>query len=51
MIIIADNNKIKRIILDDLIEGVGSDLKPKSLFKLCKRFISVLHIKLLELLD
>ena len=29
MIIIADNNNIKRIILDDLIEGVGSDLKPK----------------------
>ena len=29
MVIIADNNNIKRIILDDLIEGVGSDLKPK----------------------
>ncbi len=29
MIILADNNNIKRIILDDLIEGVGSDLKPK----------------------
>ena len=25
MIILADNNNIKRIILDDLIEGVGSD--------------------------
>ena len=29
MIIIADNNNIKRIILDDLIEGVSSDLKSK----------------------
>ena len=29
MIIIADNNNIKRIILDDLVEGVGSDLRPK----------------------
>ena len=29
IIIIADNNNIKRIILDDLIEGVGSDLKTK----------------------
>tara|TARA_B100001121_G_scaffold22058_1_gene17114 strand:- start:1862 stop:2752 length:891 start_codon:yes stop_codon:yes gene_type:complete len=29
MIIIADNNNIKRIIIDDLVEGVGSDLKPK----------------------
>ena len=34
MIILADNNKIKKIILDDLIEGVGSDLKKKSLFKI-----------------
>ena len=29
MIDLAYNNNIKRIILDDLIEGVGSDLKPK----------------------
>jgi len=29
MIILANNNNIKRIILDDLIEGVGSDLKHK----------------------
>ena len=29
MIIIADNKNIKKIILDDLIEGVGSDLKSK----------------------
>ena len=29
MINIADNKNIKRIILDDLIEGVGSDLKSK----------------------
>ena len=29
MIILAENNNIKRIILDDLIEGVGSDLKQK----------------------
>ena len=27
MIIILDNNRIKKIILDDLIEGVGSDLR------------------------
>ena len=29
MVILAKNNNIKRIILDDLIEGVSSDLKPK----------------------
>ncbi len=29
MINLADNNNIKKIILDDLIEGVGSDLKQK----------------------
>ena len=29
MIILTKNNNIKRIILDDLIEGVGSDLKHK----------------------
>ena len=29
MIIIADKNNIKKIILDDLIEGVNSDLKSK----------------------
>ncbi len=29
MIILAENNNIKRIILNDLIEGVESDLKPK----------------------
>ncbi len=29
MIILAVNNNIKRLILDDLIEGVGSDLKTK----------------------
>ena len=29
MIAIADNNNIKKIILDDLIEGVSSDLKSK----------------------
>ena len=29
MIVIANNNSIKKIILDDLIEGVGSDLKTK----------------------
>ena len=29
MIILTENNNIKRIILDDLIEGVGSDLKRK----------------------
>ena len=29
MIILAENNNIKKIILNDLIEGVSSDLKPK----------------------
>ena len=29
MIVLVDNNNIKRIVLDDLIEGVGSDLKRK----------------------
>ena len=29
MIVIADNNNIKKIIIDDLIDGVGSDLKSK----------------------
>ena len=29
MIILAENNNIKKIILNDLIEGVESDLKPK----------------------
>ena len=29
MIVLADNNNIKPIILDDLIDGVGSDLKQK----------------------
>mgnify|MGYP001414836977 FL=1 len=29
MIVLAENNKIKRIILDDLIAGVSSDLKTK----------------------
>jgi len=29
MIVLAEDNNIKRIILDDLIEGVGSDLKKK----------------------
>ena len=36
MIILADNNNIKRIILDDLIEGVGSDLKKKVHFRSVK---------------
>ena len=39
MIIIADNNKIKRIILDDLIEGVGSDLRPKVHLKSVKELL------------
>jgi len=29
MVTLAENNKIKRIILDDLIDGVSSDLKKK----------------------
>ena len=29
MIVLAEDNNIKRIILDDLIEGVASDLKKK----------------------
>ena len=36
MIILADNNKIKKIILDDLIEGVSSDLKQKVYFRSVK---------------
>ena len=36
MIVLADNNNIKKIILDDLIEGVGSDLKQKVYFKSVK---------------
>jgi len=36
MILLADNHNIKRIILDDLIEGVGSDLKHKIYFKSVK---------------
>ena len=30
MVTLAENNKIKRIILDDLIDGVSSDLKKKN---------------------
>ena len=29
MVILSENNNIKRVILDDLIEGIGSDLKQK----------------------
>tara|TARA_Y100000590_G_scaffold90111_1_gene101566 strand:+ start:1951 stop:2841 length:891 start_codon:yes stop_codon:yes gene_type:complete len=36
MIVLADNNNIKRIILDDLIEGVNSDLKQKVHFRSVK---------------
>ena len=36
MITLADNNNIKKIILDDLVEGVGSDLKQKVHFKSVK---------------
>ncbi len=36
MIVLADSNRIKRIILDDLIEGVGSDLKKKVYFRSVK---------------
>ncbi len=36
MIILADNNNIKPIILDDLIEGVESDLKPRVYFRSIK---------------
>ena len=36
MIILTKNNNIKRIILDDLIEGVGSDLKKKVYLKSVK---------------
>ena len=36
MIALADNNNIKKIILDDLIDGVGSDLKKKVHFKSVK---------------
>ncbi len=36
MIILADNNNIKPVILNDLIEGVESDLKPKVYFRSIK---------------
>ena len=36
LIILAENNNIKKIILDDLIEGVGSDLKKKVYLKSVK---------------
>ncbi len=36
MIVLAKNYNIKRIILDDLIEGVGSDLKQKVYFRSVK---------------
>lgn len=36
MVILAGNNDIKKIILDDLIEGVGSDLKQKIYFRTVK---------------
>jgi len=36
VIILADNNNIKKIIIDDLIEGVGSDLKQKVHFRSVK---------------
>ena len=36
MIIIADNNNIKPIILEDLIDGVESDLKPRVYFRTVK---------------
>ena len=36
MIILADNNNIKPVILDDLIEGVESDLKPRVYFRSVK---------------
>ena len=36
MIILAVNNNIKRLILDDLIEGVESDLKQKVYFRTVK---------------
>ena len=36
MIILADNNNIKPVILDDLIEGVESDLNPRVYFRSVK---------------
>ena len=39
MIILAENNNIKRIILNDLIEGVESDLKPKVYLRSVKDLI------------
>ena len=36
MIILADNNNIKPVILDDLIKGVESDLKPRIYFRSVK---------------
>ena len=39
MIIIADSNNIKKIILDDLIDGVESDLKKKVYLKSVKELL------------
>ena len=39
MIILAVNNNIKRLILDDLIEGVSSDLKTKVYLITRKKFL------------
>ena len=36
MIILAKNNNIKKIVLDDLFEGIGSDLKQKVYLKTVK---------------
>ena len=36
MLVLVDNNNIKRIVLDDLIEGVGSDLKKRVYLKSVK---------------
>ena len=36
MLVLVDNNNIKRIVLEDLIEGVGSDLKKRVYLKSVK---------------
>ena len=35
VIILAENNNIKRVILEDLVDGVASDLKKNSSYELC----------------
>ena len=49
MITIADNNNIKKIILDDLIEGVSSDLKSKVYLRSVKDLLIYWFQKILKI--